>query len=781
MKKSVRKAIAFVLAVSFAVSLFAGTMAMQGSAASDYSVKLLAENKYSDAVSLGNSFLFFENGTADAVTANTVITYVDADGKSKKFENTLGFTKIQRPVSGETYGANDKKDFNLVARLIKDGKEMLVGPGGKVFGNKYYDHAYYINQNVFLAYEGNNTLILKADGTLIKDLGNEVANYYSIMPTAFIVGDKYLFDATGKAIALPQGYDGNIYFIDENRVGVSKDGLYGVMSVTGSLLIPAAYSSFDSSSYADLGVTEVSILQQDDTYAFNIIDTAGNKKFAEDTKFYIHSYDKYGALIENQETKKFAFYRFSDKTYSIQWGTHDSTSAEQNSVSTQYYYSEGRLIIKKLTMENDQITDIKHQIVDSNNATILALTDKYDAINAYYNDAAVTSVLGADYNDTRYGFLNISGSEIAAPKYRGVDYYGFQSYEYKGTAYKQIVVRGENNKYGILDYSGKEVVAPKYDEIEPITFLNANRWDSWFDRPNTDGGIYIDGIARVNGAGENSGIIDIEGNETVAPGTFKEIKIQSNRLLTVKTSDGKFAVTDNKGNLISEKYDSIGFNYTDMYNPRYDIGSEAIYGVINTSTGFLAITVQGGKYGAVKVDLFVEVSETNTETGISVQADKGVLPADAKLVVDAITTGGSFVLVSTALEGISDKFVTFDIKFLNASNIEIQPNGTVKITMPIPLDFDKDKLALYHIADDGTKTKLEFNFDADKKNIIFDTDHFSLYTLAELKAIVNLPEEPKKPTQTGDDSVSPMLLMAVMLASAAGLIFMVIDGRRRKA
>ena len=53
----------------------------------------------------------------------------------------------------------------------------------------------------------------------------------------------------------------------------------------------------------------------------------------------------------------------------------------------------------------------------------------------------------------------------------------------------------------------------------------------------------------------------------------------------------------------------------------------------------------------------------------------------------------------------------------------------VKISIPIPSDYNKDRLEVYRIADNGEKIRYEITIDGDYAT--FETDHFSTYVLGE--------------------------------------------------
>ena len=131
------------------------------------------------------------------------------------------------------------------------------------------------------------------------------------------------------------------------------------------------------------------------------------------------------------------------------------------------------------------------------------------------------------------------------------------------------------------------------------------------------------------------------------------------------------------------------------------------------------------------VDPKPSVSIIDEETGIQLDAQGGIVPSDTTIQIEKVT-GNQYTMVSNSLKDNSTKFKAFDI-FLLSNEKKVQPNGKVKITMPVPSDFDTEWVAVYYITDKGTLTQLPFTLSSDKKSLSFETDHFSIYTVAELK------------------------------------------------
>lgn len=123
-----------------------------------------------------------------------------------------------------------------------------------------------------------------------------------------------------------------------------------------------------------------------------------------------------------------------------------------------------------------------------------------------------------------------------------------------------------------------------------------------------------------------------------------------------------------------------------------------------------------------------EVTNTDTTTKIKLDTTTEVVPAGTTLVAEKVTSGTSYNTVVKAVEKDVSKFEMYDISLMN-NNAKIQPNGKVKVSIPVPSGFEASKIVVYRVADDGTKTKLDAN--VKDGYVVFETDHFSNYVVAE--------------------------------------------------
>lgn len=123
---------------------------------------------------------------------------------------------------------------------------------------------------------------------------------------------------------------------------------------------------------------------------------------------------------------------------------------------------------------------------------------------------------------------------------------------------------------------------------------------------------------------------------------------------------------------------------------------------------------------------------TNKDTNIELEYAEDIMPNDIRLEVDKIEKDANYDKIEKELKEVS-RFELFDINLLKNGE-KIQPNGKVKLRIPIPEEFDKERLAVYRIEE---TEKIEYDITIVKINgkefVQFETDHFSNYVLAEKK------------------------------------------------
>ena len=97
----------------------------------------------------------------------------------------------------------------------------------------------------------------------------------------------------------------------------------------------------------------------------------------------------------------------------------------------------------------------------------------------------------------------------------------------------------------------------------------------------------------------------------------------------------------------------------------------------------------------------------------------------------------------------------FDINLKNKDGVHVQPDGTVKVKLP--LDWSKDGVyKVYRVNDDGTLT--DMNAYRQGSHMVFDTDHFSLYVIVDESEKSDAPVLPDEPQEETKDNFFTRLL-----------------------
>lgn len=158
-------------------------------------------------------------------------------------------------------------------------------------------------------------------------------------------------------------------------------------------------------------------------------------------------------------------------------------------------------------------------------------------------------------------------------------------------------------------------------------------------------------------------------------------------------------------------------------------------------------------------------ASTDTKTNIKLEAKEGIIPSNTKLEVIQITEGKTYNTVKSILENVNN-FKVFDITLLS-DNVKIQPNGNVKISIPIPDNFDTSKLVVYRISDTGNKTK--YNVLIENNYATFETNHFSTYVLAEEQENVSTETKKGEKDKTPKTGISTNMYMYIAILTIIGI------------
>ena len=184
------------------------------------------------------------------------------------------------------------------------------------------------------------------------------------------------------------------------------------------------------------------------------------------------------------------------------------------------------------------------------------------------------------------------------------------------------------------------------------------------------------------------------------------------------------------------------------------------------------------------------ISLRDEKTAVSVS---GTLEAGTILDVTSIQSGMQmFDIVESALSADNEKFVAYDINLLNNNHVLIQPSGAVRVILPIPDGYEHSRLVVYKVAEDGALTTFAYIIDVTTNTVMFETDSFSIYVVAETKKAISDTttdagkSEPTDKThntipKTGESETIGGAYLAFISLVAGVVMAGIFASRRRKA
>ena len=203
---------------------------------------------------------------------------------------------------------------------------------------------------------------------------------------------------------------------------------------------------------------------------------------------------------------------------------------------------------------------------------------------------------------------------------------------------------------------------------------------------------------------------------------------------------------------------------TPMGNERMDARLKIMWNTAK-STGDGSIAVPD-KPVVPGVDEHPAVNLEDKATGIKIHADAGVFQENVKLVVTPISeSDAAYKKAAEDLKSISGKFVLYEVHFVNDKGQEVQPQGTVTVSYPVPKDFDSAQMAVYRINDSGKPTKINGAVNGKYYEVVQKS--FSQYAVVDLRTADSAAPETATPT---GDSTPVLALMGLMALSGAAIV-----------
>ena len=146
-------------------------------------------------------------------------------------------------------------------------------------------------------------------------------------------------------------------------------------------------------------------------------------------------------------------------------------------------------------------------------------------------------------------------------------------------------------------------------------------------------------------------------------------------------------------------------------------------------------------------------------TDVSISSSNKTIPYDALVNVRKITDGETYKKILDILKLTNSEM--YDLKLFSKSldnYVSKLVNGNFEVRIPIKDEYKNKNLVAYYVDDNGKET--EYEVTVKDGYAIFNTDHFSIYTLG-VKSVNN--------PQTGDNIINSVILAFVSVISLSGI------------
>lgn len=146
-------------------------------------------------------------------------------------------------------------------------------------------------------------------------------------------------------------------------------------------------------------------------------------------------------------------------------------------------------------------------------------------------------------------------------------------------------------------------------------------------------------------------------------------------------------------------------------------------------------------------------------TDVSISSSNKTIPYDALVNVHKITDGETYKKILDILK-LTDSEM-YDLKLFSKSldnYVSKLVNGSFEVRIPIKDEYKNKNLVAYYVDDNGKVT--EYEVTVKDGYAIFNTDHFSIYTLG-VKSVNN--------PQTGDNIINSVILAFVSIICLSGI------------
>lgn len=163
-------------------------------------------------------------------------------------------------------------------------------------------------------------------------------------------------------------------------------------------------------------------------------------------------------------------------------------------------------------------------------------------------------------------------------------------------------------------------------------------------------------------------------------------------------------------------------------------------------------------------------------TNVTVSTDNtNIIPLDTMIKIKELTSGEEYSRILKILDTTNSEM--FDISLFSSSvnkYVTKLEDGSFEVRIPITEKFKDKNLVVYYVDDNGKI--IEYPVEISNGEAVFKTDHFSIYTLAELTEGEQIDKETNNP-KTGDNIIIYIVIGTVALL---GIIVCVVMYLKKK-
>ena len=197
-----------------------------------------------------------------------------------------------------------------------------------------------------------------------------------------------------------------------------------------------------------------------------------------------------------------------------------------------------------------------------------------------------------------------------------------------------------------------------------------------------------------------------------------------------------------------------------------DFGHRVIFETQNGEVTKISLNDENNKFPASMKKAFGV--DLVAPAGVMIETDDGVFEEGTVVTAKVVETGKVADLVKKTVGTIAKKYVIFDFS-AEKDGVPVQPNGKVKVSMPLPAVLSPEHLKLFYVSDSGAKEEIAVTYDKATNTVTAELEHFSTYVLA------NVTPSP----QTGDNG-NMILWISLLSACLFGTAWSVVAIRRAK-